>query len=84
MEIIRLGNATGVFKQEDSISIQVAAPNNATCTVRALYVHSKDWMNLIQFFNGLSIMGEAVKAFCGLKWGGGAIGAATTFKLTLD
>lgn len=84
MEIIRLGNATGVFKQEDSISIQVAVPNNAIAA-HALYVHSKDWVNLIQFFNGLSIMGEAVKAFCGLKCGGGgANGAATTFKLTLD
>lgn len=70
MEIIRLGNATGVLKQEDSISIQVAAANNAAAA-HALYVHSKDWMNLIQFFNGLSIMGEAVKAFCGPRGGGG-------------
>lgn len=67
MEIIKLGNATGVLKQEDSISIQVPAANNA---VRALHVHSADWMKLIEFFNGLSIMGEVVKAFCGPAGGG--------------
>lgn len=81
MEIIKLGNATGVLKQEDSISIQVPAANNA---VRALHVHSADWMKLIEFFNGLSIMGEVVKAFCGpAGGGGGANGVVTTFKLTL-
>lgn len=81
MEIIKLGNATGVLKQEDPISIQVPAANNAAA-VRALHVHAADWMKLIQFFNGLSIMGEVVKAFCGPA--GGVNGAAATFKLTLD
>lgn len=69
MEIIKLGNATGVLEQEDSISIQVPTANNAAA-VRALHVHSADWMKLIQFFNGLAIMGEVVKAFCGPAGGG--------------
>lgn len=84
MEIIKLGNATGVLKQDDSISIQVPAHNNAAAAARALYVHSEDWMNLIQFFNGSAIMGEAVKAFCGPAGGGGANRAVAAIKLTLD